>query len=125
MSKSGRNPFGQYDFHKFLCIPSANKKVHLIDVNPTLIITPFGTRILSCGICFCYSWMRKQETADKSFEVETRPLLDASKDTSPALVVKFSMPIKLVLKICTKGSILESLCEDYDGSTHTLKWPVQ
>jgi hypothetical protein len=69
--------------------------------------------------------MRKQETADKSFEVETRPLLDASKDTSPALVVKFSMPIKLVLKICTKGSILESLCEDYDGSTPTLKWPVQ
>ena len=65
-----------------------------------------------------------EETADISFEVETRSLIDASKDISPALGEVFHAH-KFVLKTCAKGSILESLCEDYDGSTHTLKWPVQ
>jgi hypothetical protein len=57
-----------------------------------------------------------EETADMSFEVESRPLLDASKDTSPALGEVFRAH-KLVLKTCAKGSILGSLCEDCDGST--------
>ena len=61
-----------------------------------------------------------EDTADMSFEVETRPLLDASKDTSPALGEVFREVFhahKFVLKTCAKGSILGSLCEDCDGST--------
>ena len=57
-----------------------------------------------------------EETADMSFEVESRPLINASKDTSPALREVFRAHM-LVLKTCAKGSILSSLCEDCDGST--------
>ena len=57
-----------------------------------------------------------EETADMSFEVESRPLIDASKDTSPTPGEVFHAH-KLVLRTCTKGSILGSLCEDCDGST--------
>jgi uncharacterized small protein (DUF1192 family) len=57
-----------------------------------------------------------EETADMSFEVESRPLIDASKDTSPTPGEVFHAH-KLVLRTCTKGSILGSLCDDCDGST--------
>jgi hypothetical protein len=61
-----------------------------------------------------------EERADMSFEVESRPLIDASKDTSPAPGEVFREVFhahKFVLKTCAKGSILGSLCEDCDGST--------
>ena len=57
-----------------------------------------------------------EEKADMSFKVETRPLLDESKDTSPALCEVFHAH-KLVLTTCAKGLILGSLCEHCDGST--------
>ena len=57
-----------------------------------------------------------EERADMSFEVESRPLIDASKDTSPAPGEVFRAH-KLVLQTCAKGSILASLCDDCDGET--------
>jgi hypothetical protein len=57
-----------------------------------------------------------EERADMSFKVESRPLIDASKDTSPAPGEVFHAHM-LVLQTCAKGSILGSLCEDCDGET--------
>ena len=57
-----------------------------------------------------------EERADMSFEVESRPLIDASKDTSPAPGEVFHAHM-LVLQTCAKGSILASLCDDCDGET--------
>jgi hypothetical protein len=58
-----------------------------------------------------------EERADMSFEVESRPLIDASKDTSPA-PGEFFHAHMLVLQTCAKGSILASLCDDHcDGVT--------
>ena len=57
-----------------------------------------------------------EETADISFEVETRSLIDASKDMSPALGEVFHAH-KFVLKTCAKGSILAFLCDDCDDET--------
>jgi hypothetical protein len=57
-----------------------------------------------------------EERADMSFEVESRPLIDASKDTSPAPGEVFHAHM-LVLQTCAKGSILASLCDDFDGET--------
>ena len=56
-----------------------------------------------------------EESANMSFEVKSQPLIDASKDTSPAPEVFHAH--MLVLQTCAKGSILASLCDDCDGET--------
>ena len=48
--------------------------------------------------------------------METRSLIDTSKDLSPALGEVFHAH-KFVLKTCAKGSILASLCDDCDDET--------
>ena len=57
-----------------------------------------------------------EETADTSFELETRSLINASKNISPALGEVFHAH-KFVLKTCAKGSILAFLCDDCDDET--------
>jgi hypothetical protein len=55
------------------------------------------------------------ETSDVSFKVEFQSLLGKSDASSTDLSEVFNAH-KLVLKICVKGSILASLCENCDGS---------
>ena len=58
-----------------------------------------------------------EETSDMALKVESKPRMDAPYDSTSKV---FSVHKLIVLKTCTKGSILASLCEDCDGNA-----PVQ
>ena len=57
-----------------------------------------------------------EDTADVSFKVESRPLIDAPQDSLPDPGEVFHAH-ELVLQTCAKGSILASLCDDCDDET--------